>query len=456
MQTHNLKPLPKLELDKKRFRVKSCPCGRSNKDGKFVPYTGYENKGYCHSCGETFLPELIKSEQWNTSPPKAYSNRRTIAPNQKQVSFIPVEVFKDSLKNHETNHFVKYLIELFGIEVTNELISKYFIGTSNHWPGATVFWQIDIIGKIRTGKIMLYNTDTGKRVKEPFNHIQWVHKLIDYPEFELKQCFFGSHLLHNKTKPVAIVESEKTAIIASVYLPQFIWLSVGGVDGLNTEKCSVLKGRNVTLFPDLNRFENWSTKAKELLVNVSVSDLLERKATEAERKQGLDLADYLIKFDYKDFALAETLTQHNFKNFQKLSTLEPAPTETFLKPLNELLTYVNIEGSLPLHPAIEKTTVKRRENADKTSVKPPHNPIIKESPKPENWEQDITELENYFESIAIPPGPLMLNQCGIIINIPLFIESHIATLKANNGKLTFAPFLSRLQTLKTILQNEKH
>ncbi|MBT4969895.1 MAG: hypothetical protein HOM80_12890, partial [Bacteroidetes bacterium] len=55
--------LPKLELDKKRFRVKNCPCGKSNKDGKFVPYIGYEDKGYCHSCGETFLPDLLQSEQ---------------------------------------------------------------------------------------------------------------------------------------------------------------------------------------------------------------------------------------------------------------------------------------------------------------------------------------------------------------------------------------------------------
>ena len=46
-------------LDKKRFRVKHCPCGKDNKDGKFVPYVGYENKGYCHSCGEIFLPKLL-------------------------------------------------------------------------------------------------------------------------------------------------------------------------------------------------------------------------------------------------------------------------------------------------------------------------------------------------------------------------------------------------------------
>ena len=42
---------------------------------------------------------------------------------------------------------------------------------------------------------MLYDPTTGKRVKEPFNHISWVHKVIKQPEFELKQCLFGEHLL---------------------------------------------------------------------------------------------------------------------------------------------------------------------------------------------------------------------------------------------------------------------
>lgn len=61
--TNTNEPLPKLKLDKKRFRVKHCPYHKDNKDGKFVPYVGFENKGYCHSCGETFSPELPKVEQ---------------------------------------------------------------------------------------------------------------------------------------------------------------------------------------------------------------------------------------------------------------------------------------------------------------------------------------------------------------------------------------------------------
>ena len=137
---------------------------------------------------------------------------------------------------------------------------------------------------------------------------------------------FGEHLLQDKTKPVAIVESEKTAVIASVYLPRFIWLAVGSLTNLNAEKCSVLKGRSVILFPDLNGFEKWNTKAKELshIARITVSDLLERKATETERKQGLDLADYLIRFHYKDFVLSEPTSPDGLTAFESWLLLSPA------------------------------------------------------------------------------------------------------------------------------------
>jgi hypothetical protein len=408
---YSLEPLPKLELDKKRSRVKVCPCGKNNKDGKFVPYVGFENKGYCHSCGETFLPELPKVEKWNTPQPKAYKPR-PVTPPQKPVSFIPVEVFKASLKAHETNHFVQFLINLFGVEVASQLVSRYFIATSKHWNGATVFWQIDTQGKVRTGKIMLYSPTTGKRVKNLELPVYWVHKALKQPEFELRQCLFGEHLLIDKTKPVAIVESEKTAVIASVYLPQFIWVAVGSLTNLNAEKCSILKGRTVTLFPDLNGFEKWSSKANELshLANFTVSDLLERKATEAEKKQGFDLADYLIKYDYKAFALPEPEATEQPPAVQPLVEVkpfeQPEPVYYFSKP---------------------------------------------EQPKPENWEQDITELENYFTNITLPTQPVKLNKCSTITNCSLFIESHFATVKANNGKRTFLPYLNRLQELKQVL-----
>jgi hypothetical protein len=227
----------------------------------------------------------------------------------KQMSLIPIEVFKASLNCYSDNHFVTYLINQFGLEVTNHLIGKYFIGTSKLWDGATVFWQIDATGKVRTGKIMLYDPITGHRVKEPFNHINWAHKALKQFDFALNQCLFGEHLLRDKIKPVALVESEKTAIIASVYLPEFIWLAVGGKQNLNLNTLQALKGRNVVLFPDLNAFEKWAAFAKEhsSFANFVVSDLLDQKASDLEREQGLDLADFLIKFDYKEFNLPDPM-----------------------------------------------------------------------------------------------------------------------------------------------------
>lgn len=285
------------------------------------------NCGYHYKPKQYFQDNKIYSTQ-SFSPTfykRATSPQATLTVKPKPVSFIPVEIFKASLKSLDANYFVKFLLGLFPADVISELISRYFIGTSKHWNGASVFWQIDISGKIRTGKIMLYSPATGKRVKEPFNHISWVHKALRLPEFGLRQCFFGEHLIQDKTKPVAIVESEKTAVIASIYLPQFIWLAVGSLTNLNAEKCSVLKGRNVTLFPDLKGFDKWNSKAKELshIARFTVSELLERRATEQEHKQGLDLADYLIKFDYREF----------------LSEPEPMPTKQ--PPAVQPLVYAN-------------------------------------------------------------------------------------------------------------------
>jgi hypothetical protein len=308
-----------------RYRCPSC----QQRDKTFSLYIDTETGEHIHptvgrcnresNCGHHYTPkQYFQDNNISFDTPKPKANKpRPVTPQQKPVSFIPVEVFKGSLKAHETNNFVQFLINLFGVEVASQLVSRYFIATSKHWNGSTVFWQIDTQGKVRTGKIMLYNLTTGKRIKNLEIPIYWAHKALKQPEFELRQCLFGEHLLIDKTKPVSIVESEKTAVIASIYLPQFIWVAVGSLTNLNPEKCSILKERTVTLFPDLNGFDKWSSKAKELshLANFTVSNLLERKATESERRQGLDLADYLLRFDLNEFKNREVLDA--FKIWEK-------------------------------------------------------------------------------------------------------------------------------------------
>lgn len=285
----------------------NCPICQ-NKNKSFSRYINTETDEYLdikvgrcnreNSCGYHYTPkQYFQDNNIRSNYTLENKNSKRIKTVVTPTSFIQIDILKGSLTNYKENNFIQFLVNLFGTKITNDLISKYFIGTSSYWKGSTVFWQIDDSGNIRTGKIMLYDPINGKRIKEPFNHIQWIHTTINVHEFHLKQCVFGEHLLKNNNKTVAIVESEKTAIIASVYFPQYVWIAVGSLNNLSIERCSILSGRDVILYPDLNGFDKWSAKVLEInmIANVYVSDVLERIATEEERIKSLDIADYLIK-----------------------------------------------------------------------------------------------------------------------------------------------------------------
>ncbi|TXD45757.1 DUF6371 domain-containing protein, partial [Polaribacter sp. IC063] len=68
-------------------------------------------------------------------------------------------------RNYKQNNFIQFLNSVFTIDEVKNAVSKYLIGTSKHWNGATIFWQIDENEKVRHGKVMLFNFETGKRQK---------------------------------------------------------------------------------------------------------------------------------------------------------------------------------------------------------------------------------------------------------------------------------------------------
>jgi len=93
---------------------------------------------------------------------------------------------------------------------------------------------------ISTGKLIKYNPSTDSRQKKPYVATNWIHSLHCKKDFILKQCLFGEHLLkEDLNAPIAIVESEKTAIIAQASMPEYIWLATGS---LNEFKASKLEG----------------------------------------------------------------------------------------------------------------------------------------------------------------------------------------------------------------------
>lgn len=59
------------------------------------------------------------------------------------VYVIPDSVFQQSLEHYNNNQFARLLRSHFGVKVTDELLTRFQIGTSGLWPGACVFWYID-------------------------------------------------------------------------------------------------------------------------------------------------------------------------------------------------------------------------------------------------------------------------------------------------------------------------
>ena len=221
-----------------------------------------------------------------------------------QICTIPFRYVKESASTN--SDFIYFLCGLFDKDTTEspiieKLIQQYAIGATKD--GNIIFWQIDVCGKVRTGKIMRYNKETGHRIKEA-GSIQWVHtsmkkKGLLPAEWELTQCLFGEHLIAmHPDRLICLTESEKSAIIAAGVYPQYNWLATGGKSNMSMEKLAVLRGKQVIMFPDIDAYDYWREKAEEMRkagVNVVVSDLLEKSASDTDRAKKIDLADLLIQ-----------------------------------------------------------------------------------------------------------------------------------------------------------------
>lgn len=236
---------------------------------------------------------------------------------QPRVSYLPSDWVEQSMQRFDINPLYRYLTKVVGKEKTNQLFNLYKVGTAKMWNGATVFWQIDVKGNVRAGKIMGYDAKTGHRIKLPFNQVNWVHSVRKMQDFHMKQCLFGEHLLANDSssaRTIAIVESEKTALISALFIPDFIWLATGGMHGcFNGEAMQVLREREVILFPDLKATEEWKHKTKILypiFKRATCSDLLERMATEEQREAGLDIADFLLMEDTPQMILSKMIQRN--------------------------------------------------------------------------------------------------------------------------------------------------
>ena len=151
--------------------------------------------------------------------------------------------------------------------------------------GRTVFPYTDRAGRVIDGKVMAYGPD-GHRVKIEDSRLKiedssiincqlsiinsrtppvsWLHAL-DRLERPLALPLFGEDLLGTLPfAPICLVESEKTALIAKLWRPDCTWLATGGKSTFTADRCRVLAGRTVLVWPDADAIGEWMETAATL------------------------------------------------------------------------------------------------------------------------------------------------------------------------------------------------
>ena len=300
----------KYKLEKYSSKSKqTCPsCGRAKCFTRYIDTESgqyiNDNVGICdhkNSCGYHLPPKEFRAFN-DLRDLKAF---RPIQKKEKTLCEIDPYYMKLALKCEIMSDFETFLRSRFTQEEVDMATERYFL--SSNKDGHVVYWQIDNLSRIRTGKIMAYNPITGKRLKEDnlkIKPLTWVHAelkrqmLLD-KDWQLSQCLFGLHLLNQfPDKRVNIVEGEKTAVIMSIFLPEELWMSTGGFDGLNKEKLMPLKGRQIRLFPDLGCYDGWLVKAEEIMrqsgLKIDIFKRLEEFDKDLGLKEGDDLADLYL------------------------------------------------------------------------------------------------------------------------------------------------------------------
>lgn len=141
----------------------------------------------------------------------------------------------------------RWMCTLFPEERVREVWDKYNVTTDSH--GNAVFWYTDQNGRILYDKRILYKED-GHRDKTFFPGRQF-----RVGDGYSARCYFGACLADDGRKAF-ICESEKSALLASLYYGGRRFLATGGKGNLREVE------RNMMLVPDMDARMEWEEKGE--------------------------------------------------------------------------------------------------------------------------------------------------------------------------------------------------
>lgn len=318
-------------------------CPQCRHKGEFVLYidtkTGqplHPSVGRCErrsKCGYEYKPHEFFRDNPSAKPKDDWKPAyvKPISQSVPEINYLPSSLLVTDT-HRDRNNLFRFMDKEFGKAEANHVFDAYRVGTSRHWKNndglATIFPQIDDKGRLCQLKVMAYNPFTGKRMKKQDQAELWSDKAQKYIpdirpmdkiwfagktllrnyEANLQQTFFGCHLIKASSQ-IGIVESEKSALICSILMPEITWIATGGCNGCKWTESAVfqpLSGKRVVLYPDAGMLAKWEEKAV-ILRNNGID------ATVSRACEGLldnwDIADVLLRERHvqKGMAVGEVL-----------------------------------------------------------------------------------------------------------------------------------------------------
>ena len=183
---------------------------------------------------------------------------------------------------------------LISQEGMRQAAQRYLLGRSRS--NETVFWMIDDRQRVRDG--MVGDSWASVLLKE--------RGLIDR-QWCPQHCLFGLHLISHtdltdltEIQKICVVESVRSCVVLSERFPKYLWMATGYLANLNERLFLPLKGHHVVCFPATDptgdTYLLWLSVAKEARkygIDISVSRLLEDRASPTQKEQCVDLVGYL-------------------------------------------------------------------------------------------------------------------------------------------------------------------
>jgi hypothetical protein len=239
---------PSFSVNTKKGLAKCFGCGWSGDVVAFVKE--HEKKPFLET-----LQFLAEEAHLNINLEPARNTGSLAGKPEKQIKGIDKALMVQSMQYYQHNTFTAFLAAIHGENKVLQAAFNYNVGTAKD--KGTIFWQVDQFMRIRTAQKIVYD-DTCHRIKSiPPVRLFTVSK-------GYTPCLFGEHLLFENDKDVlvCIVESEKSAVICSLYLPSInnrkvVWMAACGSNGLTEEKIQPLAGYEVCLCPDFS----WLSRA---------------------------------------------------------------------------------------------------------------------------------------------------------------------------------------------------